>query len=80
MVIDCNTWQYMALHGSTCKFNLQKLAEIKLYADLLLSGSFHPNIDMRGEGVKKLFSAPLVSLVEKVPYAVKCRLDCLMVA
>ena len=62
MVIDCNTWEYMALHGSTCKFNLQKLAEIKLYADLLLSGSFHPNIDMRGEGVKKLFSAPLVSL------------------
>ena len=38
--------------------------KIKFFADLLLSGGFHPNIEM-GEGEKglqkKLFSAPRVS-------------------
>ena len=36
--------------------------KIKLCADLLLSGGFHPNIEMRGEDLKKLFLAPRVSL------------------
>ena len=36
--------------------------KIKLCVDLLLSGGFHPNIEMRGEGLKKLFLAPWVSL------------------
>ena len=36
----------------------RNLLKIKLCADLLSSGGFHPNIEMREEGLQKNFFGP----------------------